>query len=195
MIFSYPPFWPRDERTKVIFCVIIAASVCGLWLFFYDPIIIYFLPVLLVPRAHTHVEMNKIQWENYSRLARTMKEYQFFRLSTAAGLAPCLEQYYRRRAIQCRFGRIASGAVHRNGVFLREFLRQLVDLFEYRGLSLNFFRAIQGKRKISIRRWFLNLHTNETDSISKISWEFSNSLKKEVLFIYFNQLHNSLKRK
>lgn len=74
--------------------------------------------------------------------SRTMKEYQFFRLSTATGLSPCLEQYYEREAIQCRFGRIASGAVHWNGVFLREFLRQLADLFENRGLSLNFFRAI-----------------------------------------------------
>jgi hypothetical protein len=116
MIFSYSSPKPRDERTKVIFRVVIAASVCGLWLFFlWSNYYLLSTRSTRSARARAHVEMNKIQWENYSRLAHTMKEYQFFRLSTAAGLAPCLEQYHRRRAIQCRFGRIASGAVHRNG--------------------------------------------------------------------------------
>lgn len=100
--------------------------------------------------------------------SRTMKEYQFFHLSTATGLSPCLEQYYRRGAIQCRFGRIASGAVHWNGVFLREFLRQLADLFENRGLSLNFERFKEREKEKNFYldgSMILNLHNNEADDV------------------------------
>lgn len=76
--------------------------------------------------------------------ARTMKEYQFFRLSTALDFSPCLQQYCRRGEqfnadSDCELLPVQPIEM---GYFCREFLRQLADLFENRGLSLNFFRAI-----------------------------------------------------
>lgn len=118
-----------------------------------------------------------------------MKEYQFFRLSTAPDFSPCLQQHYRRGAIQCRFGRIASGAAHWNGIFLREFLRQLADLFENRGLSLNFFRAIWGEREregdfILVNGVVLNLHSNKNLIVSKKFHK--NFLWEKKLLEYFS---------
>lgn len=123
---------------------------CAPWLLFYDPLLfIFYQSCSLGTRWNERNSMNVL----FKTRARTMKEYQFFRLSIAPSFSPCLQQYYRRGAIQCRFERIASGAVHRNRIFLREFLRQLADLFENRRLSLNFFRVIWRERKISFLRW------------------------------------------
>lgn len=136
------------------------ASICALWLLFYDPIIIIII-ILHYYIRFMYVEMSEIQWTYYSRLARARQWKNINSFVCPLDFSPCLQQYYGRRAIQCRFGRIASGAVHRNGIFLREFL-QLVDLFENRRLSLNFFRAIwREKEKFHSSGVVLNLHSNK----------------------------------
>lgn len=108
---------------------------------------------------------------------RGMKEYQFFRLSTGAGFRPVLNNTIdeERNSMQIRTNcfRYSPSEL----VFLREFLRQLLDLFENRGLgaSLRDSRR-QGLRKREKERNFiptagivLNLHSNEIGGVYKIS--------------------------